>query len=429
LLAELANSRFVRNVAIVATGTAGAQAITMAFAPVITRLYGPEAYGVLGAFTAILNIMTPLTALTYPIAIVLPKNNADAIGLVKLSLAIALITSLSAALALVIFKEPIIRTFNLQAIESFILLLPLAMMFSAFLAAASQYVIRHKLFKTNAKIAVLQSLFVNGTKAGFGLFIPAAAVLVAITTLGSALHALLLYLGVKKTMPDSPAKPAVKPLPLMHLAYRHRDFAYYRTPQIFINAISQSMPVLLLAALFGPAAAGFYSLGKMVLGAPTTLIGQSVASVFYPRVNEAVLARENPYRLVLKATLSLAGAGAFPFGIIVVFGPWLFSFVFGDQWVIAGEYARWLSVYFFFNFINKPSVATVPVIGIQKGLLVYELFSTTGKAVGLLIGFYYFKSDMAAVALFSVIGALAYFSMISWIIYRAKAWVAHEQAG
>ena len=70
---QLGQSKFVRNVAIVATGTAGAQAITMAFAPIITRIYGPEAFGLLGTFMAILAVLTPVAALTYPIAIVLPR--------------------------------------------------------------------------------------------------------------------------------------------------------------------------------------------------------------------------------------------------------------------------------------------------------------------------------------------------------------------
>ncbi|UCZ56541.1 hypothetical protein LGV61_12545 [Desulfurispirillum indicum] len=42
MLTKLYNSKFIRNVAIVASGTAAAQAITMAFAPIITRIYGPE---------------------------------------------------------------------------------------------------------------------------------------------------------------------------------------------------------------------------------------------------------------------------------------------------------------------------------------------------------------------------------------------------
>ena len=39
---KLSKNPFVRNVMIVATGTAVSQAITMAFSPIITRLYGPE---------------------------------------------------------------------------------------------------------------------------------------------------------------------------------------------------------------------------------------------------------------------------------------------------------------------------------------------------------------------------------------------------
>ena len=46
------------------------KAITMAFSPVITRLYGPDAFGMLGTFTATLAVVTPSAALTYPIAIV-----------------------------------------------------------------------------------------------------------------------------------------------------------------------------------------------------------------------------------------------------------------------------------------------------------------------------------------------------------------------
>src|SRR5690625_3723904 len=93
MIQRLLNSRFVRNVALVATGTAGAQAITMAFSPVITRLYGPDAFGMLGTFTATLAVVTPIAALTYPIAIVLPKKDDDARAIAKLSFLLALCIS------------------------------------------------------------------------------------------------------------------------------------------------------------------------------------------------------------------------------------------------------------------------------------------------------------------------------------------------
>jgi IS5 family transposase len=71
-------------VAVVASGTAGAQAITMGFSPVITRLYGPEAFGLLGVFMAMVQVLVPAAALTYPIAIVLPKEDRDARVLARL---------------------------------------------------------------------------------------------------------------------------------------------------------------------------------------------------------------------------------------------------------------------------------------------------------------------------------------------------------
>jgi O-antigen/teichoic acid export membrane protein len=78
-------SKFVRNVAVVASGTAASQAIAIAFSPLITRLYGPDAFGILGAFLAIVSVLTPIAALSYPIAIVLPKEDVDARGLARLS--------------------------------------------------------------------------------------------------------------------------------------------------------------------------------------------------------------------------------------------------------------------------------------------------------------------------------------------------------
>ena len=83
-------SKFVRNVAVVASGTIGAQAITMVFAPAITRLYGPEAFGLLGTFMTIAAVVTPIASLSYPIAIVLSPEDIYARGIARLSAYIAI---------------------------------------------------------------------------------------------------------------------------------------------------------------------------------------------------------------------------------------------------------------------------------------------------------------------------------------------------
>ncbi len=63
---------FVRNVMTVAMGTALSQAIAMAFSPLITRLYGPEAFGLQSVFVTVVGLVSTVAALGYPTAIVLP---------------------------------------------------------------------------------------------------------------------------------------------------------------------------------------------------------------------------------------------------------------------------------------------------------------------------------------------------------------------
>jgi O-antigen/teichoic acid export membrane protein len=423
-------SGFARNVAIVASGTAGAQAITMAFAPVITRIYGPEAFGLLGTFMAIVAVAVPIAALAYPIAIVLPRNERDALGLVRLSAILSFGIALLAAALLAFGGDWLTAMLGAESVVGYLFLIPMAMLFAAWTQIAQQWLIRKKLFGVVARSAIVNSLILNSAKSGIGWIHPVGAVLILLATLGHALHAALMFIGARRRYRAEPGADDEGPrTPLKELAFRHRDFPLYRAPQNFINAASQSLPVLMLAAFFGPIAAGFYTLAKMVMGMPTALVGKAVNDVFYPRITEAAHNGENLPRQIVQATVALLALGAVPFGLVVLFGPWLFGLVFGEDWVIAGEYARWLALFFLFNFINKPSVAAVPVLGIQRGLLVYELFSTGAKVLGLVVGFYWFGSDVWAVALFSVVGVLAYSAMMLWILSHATRWRTNEKTG
>lgn len=407
LLGGLARSRFARNVATVASGTAAAQAITMAFSPVITRLYGPAAFGVFGTFTAVMAVTTLLAALSYPIAIVLPESDGDALGLARLSLLVAAATSALVALLLALFGGPITALLELEAIGALVFLLPVAMLFAASGAVVTQWVIRKRLFELKAKVDVAQSLLVNGAKAGIGLFHPVAAVLVVAASLGYLLQAVLLLAGIRiRGGAGEAGRRSAPSSSLWTLAKRHRDFPLYRAPQSFLNATTQSLPIVMLASLFGPAPAGFYTLGRMVLRAPTGLIAGSVMSVFYPRVNEAVLAGQSASDLIRRASGALALVGLVPFGAVAVAGPWLFALVFGAEWVVAGEYARWLAIWSYVGLINRPSVAAIPVLSLQGHFLVYEMVSIVVRVAALAAGFFVFASDMAAVALFSGAGVL-----------------------
>lgn len=400
------NSSFVKNVLVLVTGTAAAQAVAMALSPIITRLYGPEAFGVMGTFNAIVTIVAPVAALTYPIAIVLPRRDEDAKGLIKLSLIIALIISLLSTVILLIFGNKILNLFNIEELSFFIYLIPLVILFSALMQVAEQWLIRTKQFSINAKVTFYQSLIVNGGKVGIGFFYPFSTVLVLFTAAGNGIKALMLIVFSSRKNENQANNNSQPKKDMIVLAKEYYDFPLYRSPQVFLNATSQSLPVLLLTTFFGPASAGFYAIGRTVLSMPSTLIGKSVGDVFYPRITEAYNNNENITNLIFKATIVLAVIGIVPFGTIILFGPFLFSIVFGSEWYIAGEYARWISLWVYFMFINQPSVRSLPVLSAQGFHLKFTIVTLTVRVLALSAGYYLFNNDLLAVALFGISGAI-----------------------
>ncbi|GAB3808591.1 hypothetical protein GCM10028868_38640 [Virgibacillus kimchii] len=361
----------------------------MLLAPVITRLYGPEAYGLMGTFMAMVAILTPIAALTYPIAVVLPKRDNDAKELIKLSLIITVILSVIVALFLLLFQGSIVGLFQLEEIASYLYLIPLVLLCAGILQVTEQWLIRTKKFSVSAKATFIQAIIINGGKVGVGFFYPVASVLIVFSALTQGIKAFLMlffagYTNKKLLSFSFKEKTSIK-----ELAKKHRDFPFFRAPEVSLNAISGSFPILLLTSFFGPTSAGFYSIGRTVLNIPSQLIGKSVGDVFYPRISEAANNKENLTQLIKKATLLLGAIGAVPFGIVIIFGPWLFSFVFGEDWVMAGEYARWIAFWSYFGFINRPSIRSLPVLSAQRFHLIYTIIMLITRILMLFIGFWF----------------------------------------
>ncbi|MBY0145116.1 lipopolysaccharide biosynthesis protein [Neobacillus niacini] len=418
---ELSKKPFIRNVLIMATGTAAAQAVSMALSPIITRLYGPEAFGLLGAFTAVIGIISPIAALTYPIAVVLPKSDNDAKGLIRLSIYISACFAMIVAITLIVLKQPIVRMFNIESIAPFLYLLPLVTFFSALEEVTEYWLIRTKQFRITAKVTILQSFIINGSKVGLGFFHPLAAGLIILTVIGQFLRVSMMILFAKgSNIKQELEGDNAESLSIKELAKKHKDFPLFRAPQVFLNAVSQGLPILMLTSFFGPASAGFYSLGRTVLSIPSQLIGKSVGDVFYPRISEAANKGEDLTLLIKRATLSLGAIGIIPYGIVIIFGPWLFGFVFGSDWIKAGEYARWIALWVFFMFINQPSVKALPVLSAQSFHLKFTFITLITRIALLALGYYVFLSDIIAIALFGVSGAILNIILILFTLQKSK---------
>lgn len=211
---------------------------------------------------------------------------------------------------------------------------------------AQQWLIRKKAFKEVANVSVAHAFINYGSQAFAGVFFPLTGVLITIYSLAIAVRSTIAgYIGFKLA---SGASDDQKTKPLKSIAYEYRDFPLFRAPQMVLYAASQSVPVLMLTLYFGAAAAGYYTLTRSILNIPVSLIGGSVQSVFYPSINDLFLSKKKTKPLIVKAILSLSALGLMPFLLIIIFGPFIFEAVFGQEWQQAGIYAQWVSVWMFF---------------------------------------------------------------------------------
>lgn len=422
---SLVNRPFTRNVATVASGTVIAQAITLAFAPVITRLYGPETFGVLGVFVATTALVNTVGSLTYQIAVVLPKRDEDAKAVAALSVIIVLAVSVVLMVLLYAFNDQIILLLQIEAISSYIYLIPLFVFLSGLHKVAEQWIIRKQKFKKKAKAGVAKSLITNSVKTGFGLYSPIAVVLILVSTLGELLHVIMLLWGsIKKQifhLKELGKEQWVKASSLKQAAKNHIDFPLYRAPQALVGSLAKNTPALILASFFGPAAAGFYAIGKRTIKTPIGVISGSVGKVFYPRISKAYNDGENIQHLLIKASLGLAAVGIIPFGIIILFGPPLFSFVFGSEWIVAGEYARWLSVWLYFDFVRTAATQTIPVVRMQRFFLLYTLVNTPIRVGVFIIAANLLANDVQSLALFCAVSGFMSAFLIIWVIYNSNS--------
>jgi len=400
---------------------------------VITRLYGPEAFGQLGLYNAIVHLLGPAAALTYPIALVLPKSEVDAKGLAYVSLTIAAVISLLTGFVLVIWHGTITDIFDLGVISQYLYLLPFVLFFTAAHQVAHQWLIRGQRFSAIARVSVLQAIAVNGAQAIAGLFRPVGGALIWIASLGRLLHATMLILAVRgrgnhRGSVEAQSK-VVRPDSFVKLTRQYWDFPLLRAPEVIISSAAQSVPIMLLAAFYGPSTAGYFTICRTVMGLPTQLIGKSVGDVFYPRIASAAAEGKLISGLLIKASLALVIVGIWPYLTVMLIGPYLFAFVFGGEWLQAGEFARWLALGAFLNLVNRPAVQAMPVLSAQGLHLIFTIAGLVVRVGGLLVGYLFLNSALASVAIFGLADLAFNVARVIVVVHRARYFDKHLLTG
>jgi O-antigen/teichoic acid export membrane protein len=352
---------FWRAVAVLVTGTALGQLIVLAASPLVTRLYTPGDFGVLGVFSAFLGILGIAITLRYEVAIPLAEDDSSVVNLVALSLAVTLPLSLLVGAALWPWGAVVTGWFNAEALRPLLWLLPVGLFATGWASVFTYWAVRRQAFGHMTRNQISRSVGQVATQIGCGYLIPGPFGLLlgrivsesaGITTLALAFHRI-----------EGRMWRAIRLRGLALAAVRFGNMPTLATGAALLERGARLAPALLVAALYGAEAAGWFVLAQRILITPVAL-SVAAARVYFSEASRLARAGgEGLYSLFKATTWRLLAFGVLALGLVVVAGPQLFALIFGSVWTEAGRYAQFLA------FVSLGQLVVGPV---AQTLIVFE---------------------------------------------------------
>lgn len=406
----LPSQPFARGVSVLVGGTAGGQLLMVLAAPLLTRLFSPEDFGLLAVYGGLLALFLVVANLRYEIAIPLPEDEQMAADVTALCLLAVCATSLLTALLVFFAGAAIAERLGVPALAEHLWMLPVGVFSGGTYLAFHHWAVRHKRFADIAGTRIKQVAATLAVQL-IGYTLGPIALL-----LGHACGHGMGGLGLSRHFLRSPQLRRVSVTGILAAARRYRRFPLFSTWTGLFNTAGSQLPPLLLAALFNPVAAGLYALAQRVLGAPMAVIGTAIGGVFLANAAEA--RREGNLAPLVASVHERLAQIAMPAALVIlVAAPDLFTLVFGERWHDAGHFAQWMAPWLYVTFVASPLSSLFDVLEQQKQELVFHSVLLVTRVGSIMVGA--LLDDLeATIALFSLSSALCWSLALVWV-YRA----------
>lgn len=398
-------------------GTTLAQGISVFVSPVLTRLYLPDAFGIAALFDSITSILTEISCLRYPSAIMLPEADEEAANLLGVSVGSAILLSLLTVPIVWLGQSFIADALKAPALAPYLWLVPPAMFLAGLFGTLRAWNTRTKHFGRLSTTQVIASAVASGAKVGAGLGgLASEGSLIGANVLGLASSTAILggqiWRDDRRLLRGSIALQG-----MFQVLKRYRKFPLLSIWSGLLNSVSWQLPVFMLAAFFSPAVVGFYSLGNRVARLPMTLVGISLSQVFYQRAAEARHSGSLDV-VVLQVYKRLVVFSLYPMLLLTLIGQELFTVVFGAEWAEAGLYTQILGVYLFFNFVSRPLGQLFSVLERQEADLIVNVLLIVSRFGALWFGGR--TGDiLLTMTLFSLSGVVVYGGYSLWGLWAS----------
>jgi O-antigen/teichoic acid export membrane protein len=399
---------FYRNVLVLMTGTGISQLISLAVTPVLTRIYTPHDFGILAIYVSISSILAVLATGQYELAIILPKKDHSAFNVAALCISISFLVTLAILIFIfgLQFNSLTKKYVSDSELINWIFIIPASVFITGIYKTLYHWSVRQKNYRGISRSAILRISASLTAKLSLGMMMFGATGLILGDLIGSTIASVVLVIPVVESKDEILRIITWKKI--CKMAVRYKKFPVYSLSANLVNIISNQFPVLLLNNLFGSNVVGHFSFSRKIIGIPTSLVANSFLDVFREKATNEYRRKGTFQTLFLKTLKILVAISVLPSILLMFFAPQLFSFLFGEQWKMAGEYTQILSVMFFVGFSASALSYSFYIVERQHYDLVWQLILFFLTTTALFVG-YYQQSSILSIFLFSVAYTLMYF--------------------
>lgn len=352
------------------TGTTIAQALPIAVSPILTRIYEPKDFGLMALFFAITSIFGSIANARYELAIMLPKKDEDAINIVALGIIIT--TFISTLLMAIIFfyNAELTALLNNKEISFWLYFIPITVFFMGLFNVLNYYNTRKKKYKDIAVATVMKSVTSTLLQLVIGLLKKGATGLIVGQICS---HIVANFKLINNIIKDKLLISKISQKSIIRVAKEYQKFPKYSMLGALSNTLAIQLTNIIMSFMYNITTLGFYSLTQKVLGIPATLIGKSINQVFYQKATEEKNNTGKAILILNATTKKLVVIGLPFFAILFLIIEELFAFVYGEEWRIAGQYARIVIPFYFIKFVVSSVSYITSIFGELKFALIWQL--------------------------------------------------------
>jgi O-antigen/teichoic acid export membrane protein len=399
-------SDFLGNVSKLVTGTAFSQLILLAATPILYRLYAKEDFGTLGLYLSVITVIGSISGLQYTQAILLEEDEEDAFQILCLAMLINLtLATILFCIMLLIGKQTAVFLKS-SILLPWLIFIPLSFFVSGQTDVLRVWANRKKRYDIMSWSSVLASFFLSVVSVLASFFSQGSLGLFLGLLVSQVVP--LFYLGYVLIIDQEFSCYQLNIFKAKKMSRKYLRLPVYLLPTAIIGQFNNQLPLFILNILGGPIVVGIFSLCVRVLGLPSQLLSNSVGEVFKQRATEDFISSGNFHCIFTKTFKVLLMLSIIPFVTVLLFGPYLFSFAFGEKWRDAGVYSQVMAIMFLFRFSISPLTYAYYIRSKQIEDFCLHIALLVGTILTLYYGSIMTGSTLTALLMYSVHYSLVY---------------------